>query len=236
MLDLRRLVHLRKVARETAPARAGGATVAAAEPVRLIAITDENADSNSLRQIASDFRWRISVAATSDVAIRMLHEQATPLVICDYDLTGEHWRDVLAKIAALPQAVCVLVASGVVDDYLRRQVIRYHGYDLVSKPFQPEELRRAVTFAWTWRGWAHRHSEVLGKPTATGFHLFSRKVSVSHAFAHIVDFGTPVELGGLKISPGDLVHGDRHGVLTIPDRLLQESRRWPRNWTGRNAA
>jgi len=27
----------------------------------------------------------------------------------------------------------------------------------VSKPFQPEELRRAVTFAWSWRGWAHRH-------------------------------------------------------------------------------
>jgi regulator of RNase E activity RraA len=49
-----------------------------------------------------------------------------------------------------------------------------------------------------------------------GFHLFSGSVSVSHAYAHLVDFGDPVTIGGLKISPGDLIHGDRHGVQTIP--------------------
>jgi regulator of RNase E activity RraA len=57
---------------------------------------------------------------------------------------------------------------------------------------------------------------------ATGFHLFSRKVSVSHAYAHIVDFGEAVEIGGLKIRPGDLVHGDRHGVHTIPLAVAAE--------------
>jgi 4-hydroxy-4-methyl-2-oxoglutarate aldolase len=51
---------------------------------------------------------------------------------------------------------------------------------------------------------------------AAGFHLFSGGVSVSHAYAHIVEFGEMVEIGGLKIHPGDLVHGDRHGVHTIP--------------------
>lgn len=51
---------------------------------------------------------------------------------------------------------------------------------------------------------------------AIGFHLFSGKVSVSHSYAHIIEFGEPVEIGGLKISAGDLIHGDRHGVLTIP--------------------
>jgi len=49
-----------------------------------------------------------------------------------------------------------------------------------------------------------------------GFHLFAGSVSVSHAYAHIVEFGEPVEIGGLKIRPGDLIHGDRQGVLTIP--------------------
>ena len=51
---------------------------------------------------------------------------------------------------------------------------------------------------------------------ALGFHLFSGSVSVSHAYAHFVDFGDPVTIGGLKISPGDLIHGDCHGVQTIP--------------------
>lgn len=46
--------------------------------------------------------------------------------------------------------------------------------------------------------------------------LFAGSVSVSHAYAHIFDFGSPVKVGGLEIRPRDLLHGDRHGVLTIP--------------------
>jgi 4-hydroxy-4-methyl-2-oxoglutarate aldolase len=56
----------------------------------------------------------------------------------------------------------------------------------------------------------------------TGFHLFAGSVAVSHSYAHIVDFGEPVEIGGLKIHPGDLVHGDRHGVHTIPPEIARD--------------
>jgi regulator of RNase E activity RraA len=49
-----------------------------------------------------------------------------------------------------------------------------------------------------------------------GFNLFAGKVVVSHAYAHIFDLGSPVEVGGLQIHTGDLLHGDRHGLLTIP--------------------
>jgi regulator of RNase E activity RraA len=49
-----------------------------------------------------------------------------------------------------------------------------------------------------------------------GFHLFSGSVSVSHAYVHIIDIGAPVEIGGLKIRSGDLLHGDLHGVQCIP--------------------
>ena len=48
------------------------------------------------------------------------------------------------------------------------------------------------------------------------FKLFAGNVAVSHSYAHIIEFGEPVEIGGLKIQSGDLIHGDRHGVLTIP--------------------
>jgi regulator of RNase E activity RraA len=49
-----------------------------------------------------------------------------------------------------------------------------------------------------------------------GFHLFSGSVSVSHTYVHIIEIGTPVEIGGLKIRSGDLLHGDLHGVQSIP--------------------
>jgi len=49
-----------------------------------------------------------------------------------------------------------------------------------------------------------------------GFHLFAGSVSVSHAYVHIVEFGAPVEIGGLTIQSGDLLHGDLHGVQSVP--------------------
>jgi 4-hydroxy-4-methyl-2-oxoglutarate aldolase len=51
---------------------------------------------------------------------------------------------------------------------------------------------------------------------AVGFHLFAGSLAVSHSYAHIVEFGEPVEIGGLRVASGDLLHGDRHGVLNVP--------------------
>ena len=51
---------------------------------------------------------------------------------------------------------------------------------------------------------------------AMGFQMFANHTSVSHAYAHIAEFGEPVEIGSLKIASGDLLHGDRHGIVNIP--------------------
>lgn len=62
---------------------------------------------------------------------------------------------------------------------------------------------------------------VRGIPAAEnlGFQLFAGSISVSHAYVHIVEFGTSVEIGGLKIQSGDLLHGDLHGVQSIPEEI-----------------
>ena len=49
-----------------------------------------------------------------------------------------------------------------------------------------------------------------------GFHFFAQHVAVSHAYVHMVEFGQPVTVGGLTVKPGDLLHGDLHGVHSIP--------------------
>jgi 4-hydroxy-4-methyl-2-oxoglutarate aldolase len=46
--------------------------------------------------------------------------------------------------------------------------------------------------------------------------MFARNVSVSHAFSHVFDFGRVVHVGQMQVQPGDLLHGDRHGVQTVP--------------------
>jgi 4-hydroxy-4-methyl-2-oxoglutarate aldolase len=51
---------------------------------------------------------------------------------------------------------------------------------------------------------------------SAGFHYFAGSVAVSHAYVHVVDVGAPVEMGGLTIRSGDLLHGDLHGVQSVP--------------------
>ena len=55
-----------------------------------------------------------------------------------------------------------------------------------------------------------------------GLQLFAGNVTVSHAYAHIFDFGSKVKVGGLEVRPGDLLHGDRHGLLIVPKKIASE--------------
>jgi 4-hydroxy-4-methyl-2-oxoglutarate aldolase len=57
---------------------------------------------------------------------------------------------------------------------------------------------------------------------AAGFQVFAGNTAVSHAYAHIIEFGEPVEIGGLRIKPGDLLLGDQHGMLGIPISIASE--------------
>ena len=51
---------------------------------------------------------------------------------------------------------------------------------------------------------------------ALNLQMFAHNVSVSHSFAHVMEFGSTVIIGGMEVRSGDLLHGDRHGVQTIP--------------------
>ena len=54
----------------------------------------------------------------------------------------------------------------------------------------------------------------------SGFPLIGGNVTPGSGFAHLVEFDTPVTVFGLPVSPGDLVHADRHGCVVIPSRLV----------------
>ncbi len=48
------------------------------------------------------------------------------------------------------------------------------------------------------------------------FLLLGGAVTPGAGFAHLIDFGMPVEVFGLPVNPGDLIHADRHGAVVIP--------------------
>lgn len=66
---------------------------------------------------------------------------------------------------------------------------------------------------------AVRHIPVVA---AMGFPLFAHSVTVSHAYMHVVEYGTPVEIFGLQVSSGDLLFADCHGVISIPRNIAAD--------------
>jgi 4-hydroxy-4-methyl-2-oxoglutarate aldolase len=61
----------------------------------------------------------------------------------------------------------------------------------------------------------------LDEVRALGFHFFAGSISVSHAYVHLVEIGVPVQVGGLTVRPGDIIHGDQHGVVSIPRQVAE---------------
>jgi regulator of RNase E activity RraA len=54
------------------------------------------------------------------------------------------------------------------------------------------------------------------------FPMFAPFVAVSHAYMHLVDYGQPVEIFGLRVRAGDLLYADCHGVVSIPIEIAAE--------------
>lgn len=55
---------------------------------------------------------------------------------------------------------------------------------------------------------------------APGFQVVAGSVGPSHAFVHVVEIATPVEIFGMSVSDGDFIHADRHGAVVVPPDIL----------------
>lgn len=53
-----------------------------------------------------------------------------------------------------------------------------------------------------------------------GFPVVAGSVGPSHGFVHVREIGTPVEVFGLRVEEGDLVHADRHGAVVVPHDVI----------------
>jgi regulator of RNase E activity RraA len=57
---------------------------------------------------------------------------------------------------------------------------------------------------------------------APDFFVLAGSVMPSHAHVHLVDIAVTVSVAGMVVSPGDLIHADRHGAVVIPPDAITE--------------
>jgi regulator of RNase E activity RraA len=56
---------------------------------------------------------------------------------------------------------------------------------------------------------------------AEGFQLLAGRVGPSHAYVHVVEIAVTVTVHGMTVRPGDLIHGDQHGAVVIPQEAAR---------------
>ena len=54
---------------------------------------------------------------------------------------------------------------------------------------------------------------------ALKFPCFTAGTVCAHGYCHFPSLNVPVRVGGCMVHPGDLLHGDRNGVTTIPNEI-----------------
>jgi regulator of RNase E activity RraA len=53
-----------------------------------------------------------------------------------------------------------------------------------------------------------------------GFQMLAGSIAPSHAWVHVVDFGIDVNIHGMAVKNGDLIHADRHGAVVVPLTII----------------
>jgi len=137
---------------------------------------------------------------------------ATTCTIVEYD---EHFQPApaerfkwLESIALSPKpAVCV------VKDTCHRKGWYSHWGEIVGTQVQVLGASAIITDG------AVRDLEALH---AMGMKVWSEYVVVSHGHIDVGLADIPIEVGGLVVHPGDLLHADCNGVVSIPIEVLKD--------------
>ena len=53
-----------------------------------------------------------------------------------------------------------------------------------------------------------------------GFPVIAGSIGPSHAFVHVRNLGETVNIRGMQVAQGDLIHADRHGGLVVPPEVI----------------
>ena len=132
-------------------------------------------DHTSLRNIlesagpamGANFRWQVRASFTARGVIELVRASNIPIVVCENDLHPGAWREMLARLAELPNPPLVIIASRHADDYLWVEALNLGAYDVLAKPFEPREVTRTLILAWQrWTTRSHPKTLAAGHNAA----------------------------------------------------------------------
>ena len=131
--------------------------------IPIVAIVVSEQDRHVLASVSGQELWELYFVESCEEACTVANQLTAPVVLFDRDLPGAEWRKAVKSLAASPHRACVVLMSGVVDDYLRQELIRRGGYEVLPKPLRADNILRVIKLALSY--WASTASPGEAKPS-----------------------------------------------------------------------
>ena len=128
--------------------------------VTVLSVTPYDEDQSWLENIIRHSKWRLYRADRLHSALTVLRQHEVGVILSEDTLRPHSWTDMLDVIHHQEDAPAVIVTSRLADDRLWAEALRFGAYDVLAKPFKPDEVLRTVSLAWS--NWHHRHEAVTG--------------------------------------------------------------------------
>ena len=91
--------------------------------------------------------WQLFGTSTLSSALNRLRQVPCPVVLCACDLPLGSWKDVLEHSRRLANPPYLIVTARHADEYLWSEALNLGAYDVLGKPFHPDEVIRVVSMA-----------------------------------------------------------------------------------------
>ena len=110
----------------------------------ILVIDDEQGLCNMLEAILGDLGYRVTTYTDPLKAIKSFKPHEYSMVITDIKMPGMSGIEVLQKLKQRDSEVPVLVITGYATVDLSIQALRSGAFDILTKPFEPEEILNRV--------------------------------------------------------------------------------------------
>ena len=112
----------------------------------IIVAEDEPQVRKSMRLILQGNGYKIIEAENGEDAIRKFqeHRSAVSLILLDVIMPVKNGREAYEKITGIEPSVKTIFMSGYTDDIITKKGLLEEGFDLISKPINPDALLRKI--------------------------------------------------------------------------------------------
>src|SRR4051812_15620575 len=94
---------------------------AAPEWIPVVALVASNQDRYVLATLSGHDRLEVHFVDSCEEAYSTAKRLSAPVILLDRDAPGTEWKAAVKNLADSPNGACVILISGVVDDYLRQE-------------------------------------------------------------------------------------------------------------------